>query len=225
LAIAALKERFSKMQIERAWTLDAVKADWARVKCEVAWVRMLFAARDYRLAVERSQKFNPYHDYAGRFTTSDGDTGGGAGSDTLVGGDRAKKPSAPSSGAPIVVAANDGPKILGRGARDFGQRVNTPSPKDINVRMGHIVDNHTVGGLGFRTSTRDGGNKDMFPERMTHQDIERAVREAYSNSREVSSPRYNPNGKIRELEGESEGLTIRMFYNSDTKTIDSAFPQ
>jgi Bacterial EndoU nuclease len=213
------------MPMQNVWTLDEVKADWARVKCEVAWVRMLFAARDYRLAVERSQKFNPYHDEAGRFTTADGDTGGGAGNETLTGGDRAKKPSSLSSDAPIVVAANEGPKILGRASRDFGQRVNTPSPKDINVRMGHIVDNHTVGGSGFRTSTRDGGNKDMFPERMTHQDIERAVREAYSNSLEVSSPRYNPNGKIRELEGESGGLTIRMFYNSDTKTIDSAFPQ
>jgi Bacterial CdiA-CT RNAse A domain len=74
------------MQIEKVWTLDDVKADWARVKCEVAYVRMLFAARDYRLAVERSQKFNPYHDDAGRFTTADG-VGGGAGNDVLAGGD------------------------------------------------------------------------------------------------------------------------------------------
>jgi hypothetical protein len=46
------------MQTERAWTLDEVKADWARVKCEVAWVRMLFAARDYRLAPARKHVAN-----------------------------------------------------------------------------------------------------------------------------------------------------------------------
>jgi hypothetical protein len=76
---SALNERLQKMQMQKVWPLDEVKADWARVKCEVAWVRMLFAARDYRMAVERSGKFNPYRDDAGRFTTADGVGGGAAG--------------------------------------------------------------------------------------------------------------------------------------------------
>jgi Bacterial EndoU nuclease len=171
------------------------------------------------------EKFNPYHDDAGRFTTADGIGGGGAGSDTLIGGDRAKKPSPPSSDAPIVVAANDGPKILGRGGKDFWQRVNTPSSKNVTVDMVHVVKNHTLGGSGYRTSIRDGGNKTAFPEKMTPQEIDSAVREAYSNSREVSPPQYSPDGKIRLLEGQSGDLTIRMYYNSTRKEIESAFPR
>ena len=32
------------MQTEKVWTLDDVKADWARVKCEFAYLRMIAAA-------------------------------------------------------------------------------------------------------------------------------------------------------------------------------------
>jgi Bacterial EndoU nuclease len=220
------------MQTEKVWTLDDVKADWARVKCEVAYVRMIVAAHILlgtlrrqdeikRLAAE-TLKYRPDQP-----RISAGQTGGGQWTDGGGGtaGDGAANTTPPVNKKPIVVAANDGPKILGRGGKDFGQRANTPSPRDINVRIGHILDNHTIGGSGFRTSIRDGGNKTMFPERMSPQDIDRAVREAYSNSREVSSPQYNPNGTIRLLEGESGGLTIRMYYNSVEKTIDSAFPR
>jgi HNH/ENDO VII superfamily nuclease with conserved GHE residues len=99
------------MQMQKVWTLDEVKADWARVKCEVAYVRMLFAARDYRLAVERSQKFNPYHDDAGRFTTADGVGSGGAGSDTIAGGpgnDRVQVAQAEEDGSGALNAPASG---------------------------------------------------------------------------------------------------------------------
>ena len=213
------------MHLEKVWTLDEVKADWARVKCEVAYVRTIVAAHLLMKTLRRQEKFNPYHDDVGRFTTADRSVTGPGHGLGGAGKPSARTTSSPAGTASTVIAGNEGPKILGRASRDFGQRVNTPSPRDINVRMGHILENHTVAGSGYRTSTRDGGNKDLFPERMTPQDIERTVREAYSNSREVSSPQYNPNGKIKELEGESGGLTIRMYYNSDTKTIDAAFPQ
>jgi Bacterial EndoU nuclease len=237
--VVVRNERFSKMQTEKVWTLDEVKADWARA--------FLFAPGDSpsssrppgaahqlmktlrrqdevkRLAVE-ALKYRPDQPRISAGQSGGGQwTDGGGGGGTA--GDGTANTSTPVNKKPIVVAANDGPKILGRGGKDFGQRVNTPSPRDINVRIGHILDNHTIGGSGFRTSIRDGGNKTMFPERMSPQDIDRAVREAYSNSRDVSSPHYNPNGKIRELEGESGGLTIRMYYNSDEKTIDAAFPR
>lgn len=60
-------------------TLHKVQADWLRVQGEVAYVRMLFAATKYRDAIAREQRFNPYHDDAGRFTTADGAGGSGAG--------------------------------------------------------------------------------------------------------------------------------------------------
>jgi hypothetical protein len=125
----------------------------------------------------------------------------------------------------VVAGGNNGPRILGRAAKDFGQRVNKPSPKDVNVRMGHILESHTATGSSYTTSIRHGGSKTKFPDRMTPKDVEKAVREAYSNAREVSSPQYNPDGKIRLLEGKSNGLTIRMYYNATTKTMDSAFPR
>jgi hypothetical protein len=43
------------MTAERPVSLAQVKADWLRVQSEMAWVRMLVAARTYRKAVERKQ--------------------------------------------------------------------------------------------------------------------------------------------------------------------------
>ena len=176
------------MPREKVWTLDGVKADWLRVQSEVAYVRTLVAGHRLikRLRQQEDQKFNPNHDELGRFTFADR-AASSAGTEVLAGGSQTPTvtPPPPASDASIVVAANEGPKILGRGARDFGQRVNTPSAKDVHVKMDHILDMHTAGGPGFRTSTRDGGSKTMFPERMTPQDIERSVREAHSNSRGI----------------------------------------
>jgi hypothetical protein len=62
------------MQMEKVWTLDAVKADWARVKCEVAYVRTIVAAHLLMKALQRQeeQKFNP-----GQPRIPAGQTGGG----------------------------------------------------------------------------------------------------------------------------------------------------
>ena len=53
-------------------SLRQVRADWERVKCEVAYVRVLFLAQRYREALIRDAKYNPNHDEIGRFTTGDG---------------------------------------------------------------------------------------------------------------------------------------------------------
>ncbi|NOT71312.1 MAG: hypothetical protein HOP09_08560 [Hyphomicrobium sp.] len=52
-------------------TLHKVRADWLRVQGEVAYLRMLFASSRYLKAIEREQRFNPYHDDARLFTTAD----------------------------------------------------------------------------------------------------------------------------------------------------------
>jgi hypothetical protein len=52
----ACNERFSKMQTEKVWTLDEVKADWARVKCEVAYVRTIVAAHQLMKTLRRQEK-------------------------------------------------------------------------------------------------------------------------------------------------------------------------
>jgi hypothetical protein len=74
LAISARKERFRTMQTEKVWTLDEVKADWARVKCEVAYVRTIVAAHLLMKVLRQQEelKFNP-----GQPRIPVGQTGGG----------------------------------------------------------------------------------------------------------------------------------------------------
>ena len=86
------------MQTEKVWTLDEVKADWARVKCEVAYVRTIVAAHQLMKTLRRQEKFNPYHDDVGRFTTAEGNTSGGGGYDSQVGADGADRLGAGSTG-------------------------------------------------------------------------------------------------------------------------------
>ncbi len=74
------------MQMQKVWTLDDVKADWLRVQSDFTYVRTLMAAKIYLNALRREQRFNPYHDEAGRFTTADGAVSGSFGSDSLTGG-------------------------------------------------------------------------------------------------------------------------------------------
>jgi hypothetical protein len=45
------------MHIEKVWTLDEVKADWARVKCEVAYVRTIVAAHRLLNVLQQQEKF------------------------------------------------------------------------------------------------------------------------------------------------------------------------
>ena len=90
------------MQTAKVWTLDDVKADWARVKCEVAYVRTIVAAyillgtlrrqeQIKRLAAEQL-KYSPDQPRVtagqsggGQWTDGRG-VSGGSGSDVLLGG-------------------------------------------------------------------------------------------------------------------------------------------
>jgi hypothetical protein len=102
------------MQTEKVWTLDDVKADWARVKCEVAYVRTIVAAHQLMKILRRQETFNPYHDDAGRFTTADGGiTGpghglGGAGKPSPTNNDGREQLAQGVRGNPLV------PLIIGR---------------------------------------------------------------------------------------------------------------
>ena len=73
-----------------ALSLSDLKSSALRVAGDVAYLRMLAAIERLkrltsRRTTARDEKFNPYHDDAGRFTTADG-VGSGEGSDTLAGG-------------------------------------------------------------------------------------------------------------------------------------------
>jgi uncharacterized protein RhaS with RHS repeats len=96
--------------------------------------------------------------------------------------------------------------------------VNLPSAKKIKLDMTHIRDNHTASGSGARQS----GKKDLFPEHMTDRQIEKAIKEAYSNVKPTKT-QTTPTGEVRVFgRGQSDGMTIEMWINKTTKTIESA---
>ncbi|MCP5348373.1 MAG: VCBS repeat-containing protein [Pseudomonadales bacterium] len=87
--------------------------------------------------------------------------------------------------------------------------INLPSWKKIDVDINHISSGHMRG--GSRVSPR----KDLFPDHMTTDQVERAVREAY---------RY---GKRLETHGDRvrvRGQGIEMWVNIKDKVIETAYP-
>lgn len=98
------------------------------------------------------------------------------------------------------------------GARATRPRVDLPSAKRISVDIDHIARGHMVGG--------NTGNKDLFPEGWTRDQVKRAVLQAYSNS----PKRVYTQGPRVLLEGKADGLTIEMWVNVEEKTIETAYP-
>jgi cell wall-associated NlpC family hydrolase len=54
--MGACNERLSKMQTEKVWTLQQVRADWLRVQNEVAYVRTIVAAHQLMKTLQRLEQ-------------------------------------------------------------------------------------------------------------------------------------------------------------------------
>jgi hypothetical protein len=85
--------------------------------------------------------------------------------------------------------------------------------------MDEISSGHTTLGARFQQSAAQGGQKDVFPQHMTHAQIESAIRQAYRQGRLVESQ-----GVRRKVVGPFESGTIHMWVNTETKTIETAYP-
>jgi RHS repeat-associated protein len=92
--------------------------------------------------------------------------------------------------------------------------VNLPAYKDVKIDMDHIKSGHTEG--GNRVSPR----KDLFPKSMSDKAIESAIREAYKNGSKLATQ-----GERVLVEGKSGSLTIQMWVNKATQTIETAWPK
>jgi hypothetical protein len=99
-------------------------------------------------------------------------------------------------------------------AQAAAKPVNLPAYKDVKIDMDHIKSGHTEG--GDRVSPR----KDLFPKDMSDKAIEGAVREAYKNGAKLATQ-----GERVLVEGKSGSLTIQMWVNKATKTIEAAWPK
>jgi hypothetical protein len=115
--------------------------------------------------------------------------------------------------------ADTGGAYVPRGARGASgggapaRRVNLPAWRRVQIDMGHIASGHMLGG------TRVSPSKGLFPDYMSTPQVERAVRQAYRRGRRVG--RQNERVLLR---GEHAGLTIEMWVNRQTKTIETAYP-
>jgi len=97
-----------------------------------------------------------------------------------------------------------------------GKPINLPSWRNIAIDIEHVASGHMADG----SRTILGGNKDLFPEYMSAEQVERAIRTAYRFGEKIKS--QGDNVLIR---GECDGLTIEMWVNKVTKIIETAYPK
>jgi hypothetical protein len=86
----------------------------------------------------------------------------------------------------------------------------------------HFLTGHKTGGSRLVQSIKDGGLKGVFPEWMNDKQITNAIKEAYKNSKKVKTQIINGEKKVK-LIGQSGDLTIQMWVNLTTKTLESAY--
>lgn len=116
----------------------------------------------------------------------------------------------------FVMPMSVGVKGAGTAAR-VCKPSNLPAWRRIGIDMIEIASGHTKDGYRAVQS----GIKDLFPEGMSAEAIERAVREAYHYGQKLGSQ-----GERVFVEGVTEaGMTIQMWVNKATKMIETAWPK
>ena len=123
-----------------------------------------------------------------------------------------------SIGAVLEVAAVAGGAVRGVATSAVAKvraikPVNLPSWKRIEIDMEHIASGHMTGG------SRVSAKKDMFSESMSARQVERAVRQAYRYGERVAVQ-----GERVLVRGEYGGMRIEMWVNTQTRTIETAYP-
>lgn len=107
-------------------------------------------------------------------------------------------------GGPMIAAA--------QAARIAAKAIYLPAWRNVTVNMVHIAERHIAGGPFTAGRT-------VFPG-MNETSVLRAIRQAYE-----SSTKAGVQGTDRvKLVGQGSGLTIEMWFNKVTKTIESAYP-
>ena len=90
--------------------------------------------------------------------------------------------------------------------------INLPAWRKVEIDMAHVMERHTAeGALSAGRTT--------FPELMSEKGIQRAIREAYRYGEKIGSQ-----GDRVLMRGSSGGLTIEMWVNRATGTIETAYP-
>jgi RHS repeat-associated protein len=117
---------------------------------------------------------------------------------------------------PLGLAADDSYAAGSPGDAGNAKPANLPAWKKVNIDMDHILSRHTVDGAIYKQS----GIKDAFPADMSRTQVESTIRQAYRMS-SVAGPSQ---GSRVFLAGSANGLTIEMWVNKATRTIETAYP-
>jgi Bacterial EndoU nuclease len=105
------------------------------------------------------------------------------------------------------------PRASGQGLARGAKAINLPAWSKVLVDKLHIAERHVPGG-------KYSAGRTVFPSTMNEKGIMRAIREAYKTSMKVGIQ-----GTDRVLlRGQSRGLEIEMWFNTATKTIETAYP-
>ena len=106
--------------------------------------------------------------------------------------------------------------------------ISLPKFEKLSIRLEadgtpHLINNHKIDGKGYLQSLKDGGAKDPFPAWMSEKQIMKTVKEAYGNSKKLGIQNFKT-GRVLTLEGNANGMRIRIHLHLDLKQIESAYP-
>jgi hypothetical protein len=94
----------------------------------------------------------------------------------------------------------------------------------VTLNIDHTYDNHHSYGKGAKTP---GAKKDLFPERMTKEEINKSVLRAFRKKQKIGRRQPNYKGENRQQfigYDHKTGLTIVFWYNHTTQMIETAWP-
>ena len=94
--------------------------------------------------------------------------------------------------------------------------VSLPAWRTIRIDMQHVASGHIAGGARIGL----GSAKSLFPANMSESQIERTIREAYKYGEKIDTQ-----GDRVLVRGQSGGLTIEMWVNKSSRTIETAYPK
>ena len=98
--------------------------------------------------------------------------------------------------------------------------VNLPSSEKVKINMEEVLSGHTSNGKRAQQSQI----KDLFPDRMNARDIEKEIRKAYGNAKQIGSPQFDGIDIRIKLQGNGRNGVVEMWYNKSSKTIETAYP-
>jgi RHS repeat-associated protein len=105
-----------------------------------------------------------------------------------------------------------GTLATGEGEAQAAKAVNLPAWRKVAIDMAHVLERHTVDGPLSAGRT-------VFPEVLTPQGIESAIRYAYRYGTKIATQ-----GERVLMQGPSDGFTIEFWLNRATRTIETAYP-